>query len=199
MNRKRIGIVIIVGTLICISAWEFWGREAISLDKVLVLKKDTPENTVVHRDDMTVAKIENADSDALRPDDIDSIIGMRTSQYVAGETELRKEYFAQSLFYLGEDTDKAVMALPADWLLSYPQTIRRGDRISLYSGHVRLIEAVVIHAKDSGGQEVLSPDSDRLSSSETVHTIEIIADMAGLTDLAVLAGEGEKFTLLCQR
>ena len=74
MNRKRIGIVIIVGTLICIAAWEFWGREAISLDKVLVLKKDTPENTVVHRDDMTVAKIENADSDALRPDDIDSII-----------------------------------------------------------------------------------------------------------------------------
>ena len=98
MNRKRIGIVIIVGTLICIAAWEFWGREAISLDKVLVLKKDTPENTVVHRDDMTVAKIENADSDALRPDDIDSIIGMRTSQYVAGGTELRKEYFAQSLF-----------------------------------------------------------------------------------------------------
>ena len=125
MNRKRIGIVIIVGTLICIAAWEFWGREAISLDKVLVLKKDTPENTVVHRDDMTVAKIENADSDALRPDDIDSIIGMRTSQYVAGGTELRKEYFAQSLFYLGEDTDKAVMALPADWLLSYPQAGRQ--------------------------------------------------------------------------
>ena len=101
MNRKRIGIVIIVGTLICIAAWEFWGREAISLDKVLVLKKDTPENTVVHRDDMTVAKIENADSDALRPDDIDSIIGMRTSQYVAGGTELRKEYFANLFFILG--------------------------------------------------------------------------------------------------
>ncbi len=199
MNKKRIGIVIIIGTLICIGAWELWGRKALAFDSVIALKDDLPANTIIHREDMMVIKIENAGKDALRPEDIESIIGMRTAQYVAGGTQLRREYFADSVFYLGEGSDKAVMAVPADWLLSCPQTIRRGDEISLYSGQVKMMEAVVIHAKDGSGQEVFSSDTDRLNSSETVQTIEIIGEAAGLTDLAQAAGEGKKFTLLCSR
>ena len=78
--------------------------------------------------------------------------------------ELRREYFQTSQFAVGQDSGKALMSLSSDWLLSFPQTLRRGDKVSIYNGTVKLMEAVTAHVKDSGGQEVLSQDSQRMEA-----------------------------------
>ena len=91
------------------------------------------------------------------------------------------------------------MSLPSDWLLSFPQTLRRGDKVNIYNGTVKLMEAVTAHVKDSGGQEVLSQDSQRMEASSALSHIEIIGSEEDLVELSKLASEGAKFTLTTTR
>lgn len=61
---------------------------------------------------------------------------------------------------------------------------------------VKILTAVVVHARDSSNQEVLSDDKERFQSTGVTHNIEIIGNTAQLVELSRLAGEGKKFTVL---
>ena len=195
MNRRIIGLAMITVTLAAIGIWEFWGRENISYRQVIVLREDTKAHTVISEDDIQTKKLESPSGEALTEADAENLIGMETSQYVAADTELRREYFQTSQFAVGQDSGKALMSLPSDWLLSFPQTLRRGDKVNIYNGTVKLMEAVTAHVKDSGGQEVLSQDSQRMEASSALSHIEIIGSEEDLVELSKLASEGAKFTL----
>ena len=199
MNKRIIGLAIIIVTLVAIAAWEFWGRENIAYTEVLVLKEDLKAHTVISEEDFTIKRLESSSGEALTAKDIDSLKGMETAQYVAGDSELRKEFFRPSKFSVGGSSGKVLMELPADWLLSFPQTLRRGDEVSIYSGTVKVMEGVIAHAKDSGGQEVLSQDDQRLEASSVVSHIEIIGDEGELVELSGLASEGARFTVTTTR
>lgn len=199
MNRRVIGFAMIVITMITIGIWEFWGRETIAYKSVLMLKEDLPANTVVSEEDFKIRKVESPSQYALSPKDKENLIGCETSQYVAADAELRKEYFCESKFTVGGDTGRSVMYLPMEWLLSCPQTLRRGDEITIYNNKVKVLEAVVGYVKDSGNQEVKSLDRDRLDSSAIVSHVEIIAGDDELVELARLAAEGNRFALLCRQ
>ena len=199
MNRRIIGLAMITVTLAAIGIWEFWGRENISYRQVILLKEDTKAHTVISEDDIQTKKLESPSGEALTEADAENLIGMETSQYVAADTELRREYFQTSQFAVGQDSGKALMSLSSDWLLSFPQTLRRGDKVSIYNGTVKLMEAVTAHVKDSGGQEVLSQDSQRMEASSALSHIEIIGSEEDLVELSKLASEGAKFTLTTTR
>ena len=199
MNRRIIGLAMITVTLAAIGIWEFWGRENISYRQVIVLREDTKAHTVISEDDIQTKKLESPSGEALTEADAENLIGMETSQYVAADTELRREYFQTSHFAVGQDSGKALMSLPSDWLLSFPQTLRRGDKVNIYNGTVKLMEAVTAHVKDSGGQEVLSQDSQRMEASSALSHIEIIGSEEDLVELSKLASEGAKFTLTTTR
>lgn len=199
MNRRIIGLAMITVTLAAIGIWEFWGRENISYRQVIVLREDTKAHTVISEDDIQTKKLESPSGEALTEADAENLIGMETSQYAAADTELRREYFQTSQFAVGQDSGKALMSLPSDWLLSFPQTLRRGDKVNIYNGTVKLMEAVTAHVKDSGGQEVLSQDSQRMEASSALSHIEIIGSEEDLVELSKLASEGAKFTLTTTR
>ncbi|MBS6799115.1 MAG: hypothetical protein KH297_04455 [Firmicutes bacterium] len=199
MNRRIIGLAMITVTLAAIGIWEFWGRENISYRQVIVLREDTKAHTVISEDDIQTKKLESPSGEALTEADAENLIGMETSQYVAADTELRREYFQTSQFAVGQDSGKALMSLSSDWLLSFPQTLRRGDKVNIYNGTVKLMEAVTAHVKDSGGQEVLSQDSQRMEASSALSHIEIIGSEEDLVELSKLASEGAKFTLTTTR
>ena len=199
MNRRIIGLAMITVTRAAIGIWEFWGRENISYRQVIVLREDTKAHTVISEDDIQTKKLESPSGEALTEADAENLIGMETSQYVAADTELRREYFQTSQFAVGQDSGKALMSLSSDWLLSFPQTLRRGDKVSIYNGTVKLMEAVTAHVKDSGGQEVLSQDSQRMEASSALSHIEIIGSEEDLVELSKLASEGAKFTLTTTR
>ena len=199
MNRRIIGLAMITVTLAAIGIWEFWGRENISYRQVIVLREDTKAHTVISEDDIQTKKLESPSGEALTEADAEKLIGMETSQYVAADTELRREYFQTSQFAVGQDSGKALMSLPSDWLLSFPQTLRRGDKVNIYNGTVKLMEAVTAHVKDSGGQEVLSQDSQRMEASSALSHIDIIGSEEDLVELSKLASEGAKFTLTTTR
>lgn len=199
MNKKIVGFAIIAVTLVSLGIWEFWGRENIYYQSVLVLKEDLPANTIVREENFKTKRLESPSDHAIKPKDKEKLIGMETSHYVAAGTELRSEYFSQSVFAVSKGSKQAIISLPTEWLLSYPQTLRRGDTITLYNSKVKVLEAVIIHAKDSSSQEVLSLDNDRLNASALVSTIEIIGPVEDVVEVSRMAREGNRFTLICTR
>lgn len=199
MNKRILGFAIIAVALAAIGLWELWGRENLAYQPVLVLKEDLQANTIVSADHLKIKKMESPAKNALGPEARDNIVGMKTCHYVAEGTELRQEYFCISDLAVGKDSGKSIFSVPMEWLLSCPQTLRRGDEITLYNGKVKLLEAVVIHAKDSGSQEVINGDHERLSSSGSVSQVEIIGEDTALVELAKSAAEGNRFTLLTTR
>lgn len=196
MNKKIAGFLIISAALISLAIWELWGRENISYREILVLTSDLPTNTIVEEEHIDTKKIEAPSPKALGPDDVKKVIGMETAQFVAEDVPLYDEYFRQSRFATGEGTDKEILSIPEDWLLSLPQTLRRGDTVTFYNEKVKILTAVVVHARDSSNQEVLSDDKERFQSTGVTHNIEIIGNTAQLVELSRLAAEGKKFTVL---
>jgi hypothetical protein len=196
LNKKIIGFTIIAITMMTIVVWEFWGRENLSYQNVLVLKEDLQANTIIDESCLKVVKCESPGASSLRPKDAQSIVGLATAQYVAAGTELRFEYFSEAELTYGGSTDRGVMALPTDWLLSCTQNLRRGDKVILYNDTVQVLEAIVLHSKDSSNQEIRSQDKDRLTATGIVNYIDIVANKSDLVSLAELAKNGNRFTLV---
>ena len=199
MKKKIVGSVKIAITLVSVMVWELWGRENIYYRSVITMREDIQAHTVVTAEDFKTIKVENPSDDALTEDDVNTLVGMETSQFIAEGTELRKEYFSPSSFVTGGKSGRALMAISGQWLLSYPQSLKRGDRVRIYNGTVRLVEGVVAHAKDSGGQEVVFGDKQRMSSSGILSYIEIIAEEDKLVEVSRLAGQGARLTLTTDR
>lgn len=199
MNKKIIGLVLIIASLFSMGIWEFWGRKTVSYETIIVLKKPLESNVILTEDDFVEKRVEEPSQDALRPKDLKWLIGMETSQYVAEATELRKEYFSQSEYRIGGDTNKGIISLSTDWLLSFPQTLSRGDSITLYDGTKKVGQCIVAHVRDSSNNEVIFSMRDRSAANGTVMYIEVISDIATLLDIASSAAEGVKFTVVSLR
>lgn len=196
MNKKLAGFMVISVALISMALWEFWGRENLAYDEVLVLKDNKAANVLIEEEDLTVKKIESTSAAALKENDKEWLIGMETSQFVAKNTELRKEYFSKSEYTVGNQTGRYIMCVPEDWMLSFPKSIRRGDKVSFYNGTIKILDAVVIHAFDSSGQEVISKDKNRNTAESVVSRIEIVSTADKLVELSFLAGKGKRFAVL---
>lgn len=196
MNKRIAGLIIISVALTSMFIWELWGRENLYYQEVLVLKEDKASGTIIKREDLTTAKFENPAPKVLLQNDAEGIIGMETVQFVPGKTELRKEFFCDSKYNTEDNKGRHILCITEDWVLSFPKGIRRGDEVSLYNGNKKILEAVVIHAYDSAGREVISKDGDRLISEGIVSRIEIVSSAEKLVKLSSLAGKGKKLTML---
>ena len=196
MNKKLAGFLIITAALVSLAVWELWGRESLTYKEVLVLVRDLPAGSVISAEDLDLIRLEKPPEGALTGEDSQELIGLETAQFVPAGAPLDSAYFRQSRFAVGIDTGRGIMAVPQEWLLSLPQTLRRGDTVDFYSGETRVLTAVVAYARDSANQEVVSYDRERLDASASIHLLEIVGDTEELTALAALAAGGERFALL---
>ncbi len=197
MAKKIIGFALISISLIAMGFWEFWGRETLAYDTILVLKNPLPAHTIVTEADFSFKKVESPSKYALKESHMDELLTMETSQYVADDTELRMEYFCKSKFAAGEEKGRGTMALPVDWLLSSPQTLMRGDNIIIYNKAVKIGELIVTHTRDSSNNEILFQGRDRQNASGVVNYIEVIGETSTLVEISKLASEGTRFTFIC--
>ena len=186
----------IVMSLSLMGVWEFWGREELSYEDILVLKEPLEAGTILTEESFAVKKADTPSKEALRPGDRSELIGLATSQYVADDLELRREYFTQAEYRVGGDTGKGIMALSMDWLLSYPQTLRRGDKVGLYKENTKLGECVVAHVRDSANNEVVFSSGDRFSSTGTALYVEVIGEIGTLVGISKEAAKGSRFSLI---
>ena len=195
--RKRITGLILIGTmLVALGFWEFWGRKNIGYDEILTVRADAAANTIISPEMLTTKKVENAPTESLRKEDAEKVIGLECRQFIPKGETLYVAYFEESRFRVGEETGKYVLSIPNDWLKSYPQTLRRGDKAFFYCKGRIITDAVVAYARDGSNQEVRSSDEERLVGSAPVSLVEVIVNEAQAKLLGNLAEKGNKFVLL---
>ncbi len=196
MKQKTIGLALIFLSLGALGFWEFWGRENLSYENVLVFRSDVSRGTVISRDMLEVRKMDKPGEDALLEENAGQILGLETVQYVPKDAPLYREYFQDSALAVGGDTGQFILAIPDQWLMSYPQTMRRGDEVSFYCEGKLVASASVAHVRDSSNQEVVSGDEARLDASASVSQVEIVVNEAQALKLGKLADRGKRFVLL---
>ena len=196
MKKRIAGLILIVASLGCLGFWEFWGREHLSYEKVLVFRQDTARNTAVEESMLEVVFMEEPPDGALRAEDASTLMNLETVQYVPAGPPLFSEFFQDPRLSVGGTSGQYVLSIPNQWLLSYPQTLRRGDTVRFYCEEEIVLSAVVAYARDSSNQEVVSADDERLKASAPVSLVEVIVDEEKALKLGKLGEEGKKFVLL---
>lgn len=196
MKQKVTGLLLIVASLGALGFWEFWGREHLSYEAVLVLGQDTARNTTIESSMLEIRMMEKPDQDVLREEDAKQILGLETAQYVPSGTPLYREYFQDPAMAVGGETGQYILSIPDEWLMSYPQTLRRGDEVSFYCEGKLVTSALVAYARDSSNREVVSGDDTRLEASAAVSLVEIVVNEEKALMLGRLADQGKRFVLL---
>ena len=196
IRQKTAGILLIVISLGALGFWEFWGRENLAYERVLVLKQDAPENTAIVRNMLEVRRMEEPGEGVLQEEDAASLLGMESAQYIPAGTPLYREYFQDPALAAGGGTGQYILSIPAEWLISFPQTLRRGDEVSFYYGEKLAASVRVAHVRDSSNQEVVSEDDARLTATAPAAQLEVVITEEDAVKLTELAEKGRRFMVL---
>ncbi len=196
MLKRIVGLVLVILSLSALGIWEFWGREALTYETILVLNRDVNRNAVITEEMVTEVRVERPAPDVLRPEDRASILDRVALQYVPGGTPLYAAYFEDPSLAVGGGSGQYILSIPAAWLMAYPQTLRRGDTVRFYCEGSLVVTATVAYARDSSNQEVVSGDDSRLGASAPVSLVEVIVDEERALRLGRLADAGKRFVLL---
>lgn len=196
MKQKTMGLVLIFLSLGALGFWEFWGRENLSYEDVLVFRSDVSRGTVIEKDMLEIRKMDKPGDEAILSHNLNEIIGLESVQFIPRGTPLHREYFQNPKLAVGGETGNFILSIPNQWLMSFPQTMRRGDEVSFYCGGKVVTSARVAYVRDSSNQEVVSGDDDRLQASAPVSLVEVVVDENTALKLGKLADEGKKFVLL---
>ncbi len=196
MRRKIAGIIMIVLSLGALGFWELWGRENLSYRSILVFKEPHEAYTLVTDDMLREIRVERASSGALGPKDRNRILGMETRQYVPAGQELDIQYFRDTMFRTGLKEDSFVLRVPDLWMVSCPESIKRGDKAFFYLGEELLCETRVIHVKDSYGREITYSGLDRYYPTGRMNLIEVMLSGENVRKLSMLAEKGNRFTII---
>jgi len=194
--KRAAGLLLIFCSLFTLGFWELWGRENLSYEKILVLNESVEANTIITKDMLDFKKIENPAKGVIVYEDFNKIIDLESAQYIPEGAELFEEYFQNPQLSYGGKTGKYVLSIPNQWLMSYPQTLRRGDEVFFYNEGKLVTSAFVAYVKDSTSQEVLSLDEKRFQASSEVSLIEVVIDEIQAVKLGKIADKGGKFVLL---
>jgi len=173
--KRIIGIILVALSLGAISFWELGGRESITYDSVAVLRNSVSKDEVITESMIKERKVEKANEGSILFSEKDKIVGLVSSQFIPKGAELYMEYFSESKFKVGEGTGNYILSVPESWVVSYPQTISRGDTALIYAGSELITEVIVAHVRDGSNQEVIY-DEERKQSTGTVSLIEVIVD-----------------------
>ncbi len=196
MKKKIAGILLIVLSVGALGFWEIWGRENLSYRKVAVLKESLDAHTIISSEMLKPKKVDSPSNGAIPWEKADSIAGLETKQFVAGNQELHPEYFQEVKFRTGGEYDRYVLSIPDTWLISQPDTLRRGDRAFIFLGEEMICETDVAHVKDNYGMEVTYSDRERFYPSGRTERVEILVSSDQMKKLDLLAKKGNRFTLI---
>lgn len=187
MKRKvknTIGVVIMLTTISVIFFWEYWGREQLLYVDVISIKESLKKGDVVEKHNIEYIKIEREKlikGHIAVPSDI---IGKHAKHFIPAFAQLHPLYFNQTVV----QSDEMIFRIPNDWLISFPETLRKGDEINIlevnknYKKEVNmendesyLLSCKVAFVKDSSNAEITDKTIvEREIATNSIATIELI-------------------------
>lgn len=212
-----IGILLILAVGFGVFYWETIGRETLTYTDVIVLNQEVKKNVIITEDLLGFIKIPTETVIENAVTDPEMILGKEVKQYIPRGTQLSPQYFGESELVLKED--EMIFKIPVDWIKSFPNTIRRGDRVLIYGlQQIEEItqssfttenaledfyekkeqiqtsdpfcELIVAYVKDSANREVIDATTDRQDATANVSGIEVIITQEKLTLLKNRIAEG---------
>ena len=211
-----------LATVAMIYFWETSGREKYLYKEVVVLTQNVEENTQIDPEMLTLAKI--------NPDDFiegavvkkEVVAGKYSAQFIAKNSQISLAYLKDSAEEVIKE-DFYIFSIPPDWVITFPNSLRRGDIIYFYPVKIdieeveqgktinnidnlkitqksNLLESEGAYLKDSGNREVVDTDDSankpRYDGSANISNIEIITNYEDVSRLQDLADSGYKFIIL---
>jgi len=214
-----LGITLMLSTLVMIYFWETMGRERFLYTEVVVLNQSVEAGTAIEPGILNLIRI--------NPDNLmegavvkkDEVIGKYSAHFIPKYSQLSLAYFKdESVGAIKEDW--YIFSIPADWIITFPNSLRRGDTIYFYPVKVtsedgeqsrsfnsinstkiikesELVRSEVAYLKDSGNREVVNTEGEeRYDASANISSIEIITGYEDMSYLENLAESGWKFIIL---
>ena len=186
-----LAVLLIAATFACGYYWENYGRQQFTYTDIIVFKEPVAANTEVKRNMLGIMKVENTTLIEDAVTNPESIIGKETANYIPCRLPLTKKFFTEAGLSTG--SGKYNFKIPEQWIYSFPQTLRRGDKIYIYAipseekydtyaegGQALaaqdrpLFQTKVAYVKDSANREVLNVANNRYDGTSTAAQIEII-------------------------
>ena len=213
-----LGIVLMVATLAAIYFWETVGREHFLYRRVVVLNQDIEEGIPITVDMLTEIKVDPGSIIDGALVSQKEVLGKYSAQYIAKNSQLVLAYFKEDV----KDREKKysyIFAIPPEWIISFPSSLRRGDIIYFYPVRVEskldeegrpprnlesvkasdtdgLLFAEVAYLKDSGNREVVDTEGEeRYDASSNIASIEVITDFEDISYLQSTAENGYRFII----
>lgn len=217
-NKKLMGIFFLLLAVAFFVFWEFVGRSELLHESIVVLKEDVQKGTLITDDMLNVIKVDVNSRIENSIDKRKDIVGLEAKHYIPSKIQLVQEFFDSPEFVL--DDDEKIMKLPNEWVHSYPETLRRKDKVYLYAikkdtenpenpenqtattnsdkseEKLYIFNTTVAYVKDNTNKEVESIDIDRLVGSSTISVVEVIITDKDFEKLKEYAGNGYTFALL---
>lgn len=169
--------MLILVSIAALLTWEKWGKNRFLYEEVLVLSQNVEKGTIITEEMVTTQNLDIDEDDHLKKKDQKKIIGREAAFFVHKGTPLFKEYFADPGLSADKEQDRYILSIPADWLLSAPSSIRRGDRAYFYIGG-RFVTSALLSFADEEGKKY-----------------EIVVSARQAEALSKLAGRGDKLVM----
>lgn len=189
-TRTILGLILILSAVALMFFWEMSGREQMRSIPLLVADRDlmAGELAVESMFAQRRAAEEDRVSGALKPEQVDKILGSRILYPIPKNSQIVEESFGSPRHFMGEG--QGVFLLRGEWIFSVSSSLRRGDRIRIYGldGTTELGEFQVAFVKDAQGKEVTAGEEeirkgelailDRAHSTGRVEELEILAEIS---------------------
>lgn len=132
--KSIIGICVIVFLLVSGILWNTVLRTVLSSVNVYVLKNSVSEGESITADNVIVRSISRTDLIAgsiTSMKDAQQLLNLNARQYIPAGAQLVSEYFQKPELVLKEG--QFIFAVPSEWIIAMPDTIRRNDTAYFYA------------------------------------------------------------------
>lgn len=135
-----IGTIVIVVMLAMIGFWESYGRQKLLYKEVVVFKENVNRGDVVS-DNMLVT-VNRPSSDVFKAaiTNKEQILNKGVNHFIPAGATLHPSLFDDPK--LIGDKNSVVFKVPNEWILSVPDTIRRGDKAIIYEVDAETVKSI---------------------------------------------------------
>jgi hypothetical protein len=214
-----LGILLILVALAAVYFWEARGREYFLYREVVVTNQGIEANAIVTPDMLDIKKISPDNFMEGAVVDKNEVEGKYSTHYIPKYSQLSLAYFKDNILDT-EEEDYYIFTVPAEWIITFPGSLRRGDTVYFYpvkiagnqgeqaksTGNLQsikntkergLVKCRVAYLKDSGNREVVDTEGlKRHDGSANIVSIEIITGYEDMVYLEGLAESSFKFIVL---
>ena len=183
MNFKNIaGIALMVLSLGGMFFWESYGREALTLQTVVVAASNIREGSIVRMSDLKEAKLpkDTVISSAMSWEQAQTLSGKVARMDIMENQQLDPSAFKDQNQLISKGV--SIFSIPKEWIYSRPAGLRAGDKIGIYLMPEKefLGSYTIAYLRDSTEQAVLGTDRgetmlSRNGSTALVNSLEILA------------------------